>query len=233
MSAATFSGIALDGHGEVVRTLDIARATAHKRNRHGQRNSAIARNARHLAGVVVPAITGRPNDIAVGALPANLELVLGTRAVRKREVGRNGLGRIARSVTDRNLLGGIVEHLLNAGLVPSNLHRLVGLVVLGLAIARQLKHNIGATQTVDVVTGVVVGVNEEERHIAVGLILGVGDTDRSLGVPGLKGNAALRDLDVDIGKSQIGKLRLQSIVDVAALGAVINGDLLIGIVELL
>ena len=216
-----------------MRALDIARAAAHKRNRRGQRYGAITRNARHLTGVVVPAITGRPNDIAVGALPANLELVLRTRAVRKREVRRNGLGRIARSVTDRNLLGRIVEHLLNAGLVPSNLHRLVGLVVLGLAIARQLKHHIGATQTVDVVTGVVVGVNEEERHIAVGLILGVGDTDRSLGVPGLKGNAALRDLDVDIGKSQIGKLRLQNIVDVAALGAVINSDLLIGIVELL
>ena len=202
-----------------MRALDIARATAHKRNRRGQRNSAIARNARHLAGVVVPAITGRPNDIAVGALPANLELVLGTRAVRKREVGRNGLGRIARSVTDRNLLGGIVEHLLNAGLVPSNLHRLVGLVVLGLAIARQLKHHIGATQAVDVVTGVVVGVNEKERHIAVGLILGVGNADRSL--------------DVNIGKSQIGKLCLQNIVDVAALGAVINSDLLVGIGKLL
>ena len=216
-----------------MRALDIARAAAHKRNRRGQRNSAIARNARHLAGVVFPAITGRPNDIAVGALPANLELVLGTRAVRKREVGRNGLGRIARSVTDRNLLGGIVEHLLNASLVPSHLNRLVGLVILGLAIARQLKHHIGAAQTVDVVTGVVVGVDVEERHITVGLILGVGDTNRSLGVLGIKGNAALGDLNVNIGKSQIGKLRLQNIVDVAALGAVINGDLLIGIVELL
>ena len=226
-------GIALDGDGEVVRALNVRRATAHKRNGRGQRNGTIARNARHLAGVVVPAITRRPNDIAVGTLPANLELALGACAVRKREIGRNGLGRIAHGVTDRNLLGGIVEQLLNADLVPSNLHGLVGQVILGLAIARQFKRHIGVTQTVDAVTGVVVGVNEEERHIAIGLILSVGDTDRSLGVLGLKGNAALGDLDVNIGEAQIGKLRLQDIVDVAALGAVINSDLLIGIVELL
>ena len=87
-----------------------------------------------------------------------------------------------------------VKKVLQLSLVPSNLYRLVGLVILGLAIARQLKHHIGTTQTVDVVTGVVVGVNEEERHIAVGLILGVGDPDRSLGVPGLKGNAALGEM---------------------------------------
>ena len=226
-------GIALDGYGEVVRALNVRRAAAHKRNRRGQSNGAIARDARHLAGVVVPAITGRPNDIAVGALPANLELFLGARAVRKCEVGRDGLGRITRSVTDDNLLGGIVEHLLNAGLVPSHLNRLVGLVRLSLAITRQLKHHIGATQSVDVVTGVVVGVDVEEGHIAVGLILGVGDANRSLGILSLKEHAALGDLNVNVGKSQIGKLRLQNIVNVAALGAVINGDLFIDIVELL
>ena len=226
-------GIALDGHREVVRALNVRRATAHKRNGRGQRYGAIARNARHLAGVVVPAITGRPNDIAVGALPANLELALGACAVRKREVGRNGLGRIARSVTDGNLLGGIVEHLLHTSLVPSNLHRLTGLVILGLAIARQLKHDVGATQTVDVVTGVVVGVDVEERHIAVGLTLGVGDTDRCLVILFIKGNAALGDLDVNIGKSQIGKLRLQRVVNVAALCAVVNNNLLVSIGELL
>ena len=216
-----------------MRALDIARAAVHKRNRRGQRNGTIARSTRHLAGVVAPAIAGRPNDIAVGTLPFNLKLVLDARAIRQRQVGRNGLGRIARSVTDGNLIGRIIEHLLNAGLVPSNLHRLVGLVMLGLAIARQFKRHIGVTQTVDVVTGVVVGVNEEERHIAVGLILGVGDADRSLGVLSLKVHVALRNLNVNVGKSQISKLRLQGIVDVAALGAVVNNNLLVSIVELL
>ena len=227
-------GVALDGHGEVVRALDIARAALHKRNRRGQRNGAIARGARHLAGVIAPAIAGRPNGVAVGALPANLELALGARAVRKREVGRNGLGRIARSVTDGNLLGGIVEHLLHTSLVPSHLNRLVGLVILGLlAIARQFKRHIGATQTVDVVTGVVVGVNEEERYIAIGLVLRIGDADRGLGVLSLKEHAALGDLNVNVGKSQISKLCLQRIIDVAALGAVVNNNLLVSIVELL
>ena len=136
-------GIALDGHGEVVRALDIARAALHKRNRRGQRNGAIARGARHLAGVVAAAIAGRPNGVAVGALPFNLKLVLAARAIWQRQVRCNGPGRIARSVTDGNLLGCIVEQLLNAGLVPSHLNRLVGLVVLGLAVARQLKHDIG------------------------------------------------------------------------------------------
>ena len=79
-------GIALDGHGEVVRALNVRRATAHKRNGCGQRNGTIARSTRHLAGVVAPAIAGRQNDIAFGTLPANLELVIGARAVRKREV---------------------------------------------------------------------------------------------------------------------------------------------------
>ena len=79
-------GIALDGHGKVVRALNARRAAAHKRDRRGQRNVAIARRARHLAGVVAPTIAGRPNDIAVGALPANLELALGARTVRKRKV---------------------------------------------------------------------------------------------------------------------------------------------------
>ena len=128
-------GVALDGHRKVVRALNVRRAAAHKRNGRRKRNVAIAREARHLAGVVAQAITGRPNDVAVGALPANLELALGAHAVRKREVGRNRLGRIARSVADGNLLGGIVEHLLHASLVPSNLHRLVRPVVLGLAVA--------------------------------------------------------------------------------------------------
>ena len=216
-----------------MRALNVRRATAHKRNGRGQRYGAIARKARHLAGVVVPAITGRPNDIAVGALPFNLELALGACAVRKREIRRDGLGRIARSVAYGNLLGSIVEHLLNAGFVPSNLHCLAGLIVFGFVATRQLKHDLGATQTVDVVTGVVVGVNEEEGHIAVGLILSVGDTDRGFVILCIKGNAALGDLDVNIGKSQIGKLRLQRVIDVAALSAVINGDLFIGIVELL
>ena len=131
------------------------------------------------------------------------------------------------------MLGSIVEHLLNAGLVPSNLHRLAGLVIHGLAIARQIKPHIGATQTVNVVTVVAVGVNEEERHIAVGLILSVGNADRGIGVLYPKEHAALVDLNVNVGKSKIGKLRLQRIVDIAALGAVVNNDLPIGIVELL
>ena len=145
----------------------------------------------------------------------------------------HAIGGLARRVANLQGFGSSVKKVLQLSLVPSNLHRLVGLVILGLAIARQFKRYIGVTQTVDVVTSVVVGVNEEERHIAVGLILGVGDTDRSLGVLGLKVNAALGDLDVNIGEAQIGKLRLQDIVDVAALGAVINSDLLIGVVELL
>ena len=145
----------------------------------------------------------------------------------------HAIGGLARRVANLQGFGGTVKKVLQFSLVPSNLHGLVGQVILGLAIARQFKRHIGVTQTVNVVTGVVVGVNEEERHIAVGLILGVGDTDRSLGVLGLKGNAALGDLDVNIGKAQIGKLRLQRVIDVAALSAVINDDLLIGIVELL
>ena len=145
----------------------------------------------------------------------------------------HAIGGLARRVANLQGFGCTVKKVLQLSLVPSNLYRLVGLVRLSLAIARQLKHHIGATQTVDVVTGVVVGVDVEERHIAVGLILSVGDADRGLGILCLKEHAALRDLDVDIGKSQIGKLRLQNIVDVAALGAVINSDLFIGIVELL
>ena len=69
-------GVALDGHGEVVRALNVRRAAAYKRDRRGQRNLAIARCARHLAGIVAPTIAGRPNGIAVGALPFNLELAL-------------------------------------------------------------------------------------------------------------------------------------------------------------
>ena len=145
----------------------------------------------------------------------------------------HAIGGLARRVANLQGFGSTVKKVLQLSLVPSNLHGLVGQVILGLAIARQFKRHIGVTQTVDVVTGVVVGIDVEERHIAVGLILGVGDTDRGLVILSLKGNAALRDLDVDIGKSQIGKLRLQRVVNVAALSAVINGDLLIGIVELL
>ena len=145
----------------------------------------------------------------------------------------HAIGGLARRVANLQGFGSTVKKVLQFSFVPSNLHRLVGLVVLGLAVARQLKHHIGATQTVDVVTGVVVGVNEEERHIAVGLILGVGDTDRSLGVLGLKEHAALGDLNVNVGKSQISKLCLQRIIDVAALGAVVNNNLLVSIVELL
>ena len=217
-----------------MRALDVLRTVFHKRDRRGQRNGAIARGARHLAGVIVPAVTGRPKNVAVRALPANLELALGARAVRKREVRRDGLSRIARRIADGDLLSGIVEHLLHAGLIPSHLNRLVGLVILGLlAVTRQLKHHIGAAQTVDVIAGVIVGVDVEERYIAIGLILSVGNADRSLGILGLKGNAALGDLDVDIGEAQIGKLRLQCIIDVSALGVVVNNNLLVGIVELL
>ena len=227
-----FLGIALDRHDEVMRAgkLDVA---ARNRNLGGQRHVSIARCARNLTRLIFPAITRNKQALGVGACPFNREFLCGTRLVRKRDILSHAIGGLARRVANLQGFGGSVKKVLQFSLVPSNLHGLVGQVILGLAIARQFKRHIGVTQTVDVVTGVVVGVNEEERHIAIGLILGVGDTDRSLGVLGLKGNAALRDLNVNIGKAQIGKLRLQDIVDVAALGAVINGDLLIGIVKLL
>ena len=210
--------------------LDVA---TRNRNLGGQRHVSIARCARNLTRLIFPAITRNRQALGVGACPFNREFLCGTRLVRKRDILGHAIGGLARRVANLQGFGGTVKKVLQLSLVPSNLYRLVGLVILGLAIARQLKHHIGATQTIDVVTGVVVGVDVEELHIAVGLILGVGDTDRSLGVLGLKSNAALGDLDVNIGEAQIGKLRLQNIVDVAALGAVINGDQFIGIVELL
>ena len=128
-------GIALDSHSEVVRALNARRAATYKRDRRGQRNLSIARCARHLAGIVAPTIAGRPNGIAVGALPFNLELALEACAVRKCEIRRDGLGRIARSVTYDNLLGGAVKKFLDPGFVPSNLHCLVGLIVFGFVAA--------------------------------------------------------------------------------------------------
>ena len=118
-----------------MRALNARRAAAYKRDRRGQRNLTIARGTRHLAGVVVPTIAGRPNGIAVGALPFNLELALGACAVRKCEIRRDGLGRIARSVAYGNLLGSAVKKFLDPGFVPSNLHRLVGLIVFGFVAA--------------------------------------------------------------------------------------------------
>ena len=225
-------GITLDRHDKVVRAgkLDVA---ARNRNLGGQRHVSIARCARNLTRLIFPAITRNKQALGVGACPFNREFLCGTRLVRKRDILGHAIGGLARRVANLQGFGGSVKKVLQFSLVPSNLHGLVGQVILGLAIARQFKRHIGVTQTVDVVTGVVVGVNEEERHIAIGLILGVGDTDRSLGVLGLKGNAALGDLDVNIGEAQIGKLRLQRVIDVAALGAVINSDLLVSIVELL
>ena len=146
----------------------------------------------------------------------------------------HAIGGLARRVANLQGFGSTVKKVLQLSLVPSHLNRLVGLVILGLlAVTRQLKHHIGAAQTVDVIAGVIVGVDVEERYIAIGLILSVGNADRSLGILGLKGNAALGDLDVDIGEAQIGKLRLQCIIDVSALGVVVNNNLLVGIVELL
>ena len=210
--------------------LDVA---ARNRNLGGQRHVSIARCARNLTRLIFPAITRNRQALGVGACPFNREFLCGTRLVRKRDILGHAIGGLARRVTNLQGFGSTVKKVLQFSFVPSNLHRLVGLVVLGLAVARQLKHHIGATQTVDVVTGVVVGVDVEERHIAVGLILSVGDADRGLGILGIKGNAALGDLNVNVGKAQVGKLRLQNIVDVAALGAVINSDLLVSIVELL
>ena len=211
--------------------LDVA---ARNRNLGGQRHVSIARCARNLTRLIFPAITRNKQALGVGACPFNREFLCGTRLVRKRDILGHAIGGLARRVANLQGFGGSVKKVLQFSLVPSNLHGLVGQVILGLlAVTRQLKHHIGTTQTVDVVTSVIVGVNEEERHIAVGLILGVGDTDRGLVILSLKGNAALGDPNVNVGKSQIGKLRLQNIVDVAALGAVINNDLLIGIVELL
>ena len=225
-------GIALDGHDKVMRAgkLDVA---ARNRNLGGQRHVSIARCARNLTCLIFPAITRNKQALGVGACPFNREFLCGTRLVRKRDILGHAIGGLTRRIANLQGFGSTVKKVLQLSLVPSNLYRLVGLVRLSLAIARQLKHHIGVTQTVDVETGVVVGIDVEERHIAVGLILSVGDADRGLGILCLKEHAALRDLDVDIGKSQIGKLRLQRVIDVAALGAVINSDLLIGIVELL
>ena len=225
-------GIALDGHDKVMRAgkLDV---TARNRNLGGQRHVSIARCARNLTRLIFPAITRNRQALGVGACPFNREFLCGTRLVRKRDILGHAIGGLARRVANLQGFGSTVKKVLQLSLVPSNLYRLVGLVILGLAVARQLKHHIGATQTVDVVTGVVVGVDVEERHIAVGLILSVGDADRGLGILGIKGNAALGDLNVNVGKAQVGKLRLQNIVDVAALGAVINSDLHVSIVELL
>ena len=225
-------GIALDGHDKVMRAgkLDV---TARNRNLGGQRHVSIARCARNLTRLIFPAITRNRQALGVGACPFNREFLCGTRLVRKRDILGHAIGGLARRVANLQGFGSTVKKVLQLSLVPSNLHRLAGLVIHGLAIARQLKLDLSTTQVVDVETGVIVGVDVEEGHIAVGLTLSVGDANPRLGVLSVKAHATLRDLNVNVGKPQIGKLRLQNIVDVAALGAVINSDLLIGIVELL
>ena len=199
----------------------------------GQRHVSVARCARNLTRLIFPANTRNRQALGVGARPFNGEFLCGTCLVRKRDILGHATGGLARRIPNLQGLGSAVKKVLQLSFVPGNLRCLIGLILHGLAIAREFKHDLSTTQVVNVVTGVIVGVNEEERYISIGLILGVGNANRSLGILGIKGNAAFKDLDVDIGKAQFSKLRLQRIVDIAALGAVINNNLLIGIVELL
>ena len=128
-------GIALDGHREVVRAgkLDIA---ARNRNLSGQRHVSIARCARNLTCLIFPAITRNKQALGVGTCPFNREFLCGTRLVRKRDILGHAIGGLARRVANLQGFGGSVKKVLQFSLVPSNLHGLVGQIILGLAIAR-------------------------------------------------------------------------------------------------
>ena len=128
-------GIALDGELEVVRAgkLDVA---TRNRNLGGQRHVSIARCARNLTRLIFPAITRNRQALGVGACPFNREFLCGTRLVRKRDILGHAIGGLARRVANLQGFGGSVKKVLQFGLVPSNLHGLVGQIILGLAIAR-------------------------------------------------------------------------------------------------
>ena len=113
--------------------LDVA---ARNRNLGGQRHVSIARCARNLSRLIFPAITRNKQALGVGACPFNREFLCGTRLVRKRDILGHAIGGLARRVANLQGFGGSVKKVLQFGLVPSNLHGLVGQIILGLAIAR-------------------------------------------------------------------------------------------------
>ena len=127
-------GIALDRHDKVMRAgkLDVA---ARNRNLGGQRHVSIARCARNLTHLIFPAITRNKQALGVGACPFNREFLCGTRLVRKRDILGHAIGGLARRVANLQGFGGSVKKVLQLSLVPSNLYRLVRLIILGLAIA--------------------------------------------------------------------------------------------------
>ena len=200
-------------------------------DRGGERHRAVGREARDLTGVVGPAIAVDGDGGGVGALPGHGELVRGARAVRQGDGLRHGVGGVARGVADGKALRRVVEKGLQLGLVPGDLGRLARRVLGGLAVARELEGHGRAAQAVDVVARVGVRVDEEERDVAVGVVIGGRDADGRV----LVGRGELDGLHahVDVGVAEVGELVLEQVVYVRAVGGVRDGEALVRALQLL
>ena len=225
-------GVALDSNGMRGPTghLDIGDVRQH-RDFGGQRDLAVARLARNLARVVVPAVARNRQGIGIGARPLDGELLVGARPVRQRQILGNALGGIARGIADGKLLGGVVDQVLKLAFVPSDFNGFSRLVFNRLAIARELERNARATQLVNAVAARRVGIEIEERDIAVSLIVRRGDADLSALIR--RAEAGGLSLNVDIIKAELLELSLQRVVDVTAISTVGDANQRVFIAELL
>ena len=225
--------VALDDNVEIGGAAYAVGTARNKLHRGGERDRTIGGSSIHLACVVAVAVAAHENPIGIGACPRDLEFIIRARAIRQRQVARHAAGVVARCIADRDALGGFVKQVLESGFIPRDRDGLVRLVVLGLAIARELKSNVRIAQLVDRPAGVFVRVDEEERDLAVGGVLRIRNADRRFFVGPRERNAALCDLHVDIGIPKFRQLGLKGGVDVRAIGAIGNLKMHVGIVELL
>ena len=210
--------------------LDIGDVRQH-RDFGGQRDLAVARLARDLARVVVPAVARNRQGIGIGARPLDGELLVGARPVWQRQILGNALGGIARGIADGKLLGGVVEQVLKLAFVPSDFNSFSRLVFNRLAITREHERNARATQLVNAAAARRVGIEIEERDIAVSLIVRRGDADLSALIR--RAEAGGLSLNVDIIKAELFELSLQRVVDVTAISTVGDAYQRVFIAELL